>query len=97
MSVEKQTGDLVEYKKFVVKNEMLKQFEKKEEPLQDKRMLIIVSCKVCPCRLHKDDLPVCGITGDIIRSTNAVFPEHCILDTVREFYACLKRIADESN
>jgi len=82
-------------KKFEIKNDIIKAVDTGK---QKKRILVIASCKACPCRTHIGGLPFCMVTGENIQSDPVIdFPESCVLDTIREFYEALRVHQDKSN
>ncbi|MCK9575924.1 MAG: hypothetical protein M0R51_08270 [Clostridia bacterium] len=82
-------------KKYEIKNSVIKAVDTEK---QKKRVLVIASCKSCPCRFTRGGLPFCMVTGENIQlSIELDFPESCILDTLREFYESLKKSQNESN
>jgi len=82
-------------KKYEIKNNVIKAVDTGK---QKERILVIASCKSCPCRTHRAGLPFCAVTGENIQlSIELDFPESCVLDTLREFYEALRVSQDRSN
>ena len=82
-------------KKYEIKDNIIKAVDTGK---QKKRILVIASCKSCPCRSTRGGLPFCTVTGENIQlSIELDFPESCVLDTIKEFYEALRVSQDRSN